>query len=41
VGGRIEGLRYLVHVADVRQAGTDVQELVDPRLRRQVPDGPA
>jgi shikimate kinase len=30
-----------VHVADIRQARTDVHELVDARLRRQVPDGPA
>jgi hypothetical protein len=35
VGGRIDRLRHLVHVADVRQAGANVEELVDGRLRRQ------
>jgi len=32
-------LRDLVHVVGARQAGADVQELADPGLPGQVPDG--
>jgi hypothetical protein len=40
-GVRRGGLGDLVHVLGARQAGPDVQELADPGLGRQVPDGPA
>ena len=38
-GLRRHRLRDLVHVLGARQAGADVQELADPGLARQVPDG--
>jgi len=41
VGRGVDGLGHLMHVPDIRQSGADVEELVDPRLRREVPDGTA